>query len=501
MTVGDMGFTNSMYWSLGDAGTVVTGTSVVLLSGSINPHTYYGNDVYLINTFNYPNRLGAAWVNNNIGSAGVLYANYINASGTAVEEFHAVSLPNGQLVNGLHQISKYEYRILCRSSSTRVFTFYTVDVSAGTGTCTAGQSWTFTGSFISNTYTDFPPYTRSGNCIFEYRFTVYNDHEGKVHLYGMYADMENGTFSTPVVMYAVNGMSDWIPGGNEEWEGMEASEYTYSADYSITGDLEVSHDGDDGFLVRLVVQQSTMFKPSFETTHWYIERLKTTTFDWAGFALGEDDRHKTIVQDLTFSPKIFILDDPGWPAAVWPDNGHVDIYPNIFNSFYYYDYFESWRNEVSGTWSMSGSTAYPMTCSYSNMNPVSGYLVTETGSLLTTSTFRYGGGSLYLHNLVSMTESVIAESGYDIKTIFNRLDSVGTNILCWGKRNSDSWFGVLVFDLTRTFQRFIPVVSTFAEDYAKVALISNGFLAVDHTVYYLAGPPVGWQIRNIIEQN
>ena len=115
----------------------------------------------------------------------------------------------------------------------------------------------------------------------------------------------------------------------------------------------------------------------------------------------------------------------------------------------------------------------------------------------------------------STTVTFSAPSGYTIYDIASRLDSLTSNVFCWGKRTSDSYYGLLEYLQDGTFVKFIPItLLPGGTDLTRGFRISENFML--HTtaistsetiyIYYLNNdtyPPVVGQniIAAMIEMN
>ena len=483
------GVTNYPYWNPSDKASAPGNSNVDFGAVSIP----------IFCTFNTGDGIGIAYVEGGYPSTMRLYARYLSADGLTVSESYTVTLPYNNVCVGIKQISKYSFRLLIGDNSSRVWRFYLVNAIVGTYTVESSYTFTRRGAGATGWITEFVENSRSGDYIFGY------DQEDispwGITLYGIVANIGNATFGTLTKM----------------WYFIGSGAIGADTQHGVVGSFTISHDGNNGFLIRLIRLDTWLddLIPNYPRYTWFLTHLKVTLYTWAGFDISEGAGVATVLDEITYSPPEFLFHYSGWPYYRVPSGGTAtlsesDGYTRPHNSFYYYNHIYVNMGGDTFLYEFNADTAYPLSCG--NTSAYSATIgpyyrpLTETGNLLGYCGFEKGSDNyFYLTNYLTHACSLISYTGYDIKTVFNRLDTYSGNILCWAKRVSDGHFGVLEFTEALVFSKFTPIIDTAYEVYGLTALISNGFIVIPQTssawhCYYI-GNFRGNKLRMIIEQN
>ena len=269
--------------------------------------------------------------------------------------------------------------------------------------------------------------------------------------------------------------------------------------HSMIGTITVSHYGQDGFNVRVFVQEGIFTGP----TNWVISEAKLTLCLWDSLTLNDQTGAGTILGDIVSSHAYFGAQRPPSisyvPPIIEQDNASGTT-PH--NSYYWYEYVNGagFTCQDSTQYRFYVSCAAPMTAgpysAYGFTPNIANRPLSETGLQLEYYGFEYqvSGNNLYLVNYSDHSYTQITATGYEVHAVFNRLDHNSHSILCWARRTSDSWYGVIEFTQALAFVQFVPVVATTggnAAGYGMYALISNGFIFVGGAsvcyCYYIDG--------------
>lgn len=495
----NFGFTSSPYYSFGDAAFVSPSAPVV----DVGSYTFSN----IINTACYGPIICIAAVTGQI-----LKVVYINMSGNAVDASYTITLPlaSPAHVVAMKQFSKYEFRILMGTAlsgmyspvNVSTFSFYRINVY--TNTHMLESSYTFPSptayAYIWAVYTDFAEESRSGDYILGYQHIqkIYTpgNYRANGHVYnGIVANIASASFGTLTEMFA--------------------------SDTDCNAFLATSHNGDTGFLLRMAIATEgwhTGLNPAL----YYFSRLKLELFEWTGFTITPASANYVEVYNADFDPELFITYDMYWPSSYKGPRANLSLTSIKANSFYFPTSFSSsllyeLGNQqqylpTSKTFTQGGKTAYPGYCEdpiFIENNTtlpvtVATWIYPETGHSIPYSCFAIEAvtHNCYIVDRISKGFTQLVETGFDIKTVFTKLEQPNHFILCWAKRTADGVFGIMKFTTGGIYIGFIPVADTFyTEAYGAKAYFANGFIVVSNWCYYIGGPGHHNVVQMILEQN
>jgi hypothetical protein len=462
----------------------------------------------IINTACYGPCICIARVSNN-----VLRAVYIDIAGREVVEDYSVTLPldTSAHVAGMKQLSMYDFRILTGVVSSGMYnpvnvsTFYFYRVHVNTNHSVLESSYSFPSptaySYIWEVTTDFDSRSRNGDHIFGYQHIKkvyspgYYRADGHI-LNGIVANIGDASFGTLIEMF--------------------------NSGYACEIALGISHNGDEGFYIRMAVGTMNWTVGFPNPSYFYFYYYKLETFEWTGVDIAPAAVHYTLIHEESFDPYLFITYDAWWPPRYIGPRANANLSGRIANSFYFPALYSSSLRYHLGThqeylptsltYNQSGKSAYPYYCedpifiedNASLPVTVSNWIYMETGHFIT-----YTCGAIeavthncYLVDRISKTFTQLVETGYDIKTIFSKLEQPNHYILCWAKRTADGMFGIMKFTDGGIFLGFVPVATSFyTEAYGAIAYFANGFIVVSNWCYYIGGPGHHNVVQMILEQN
>jgi hypothetical protein len=470
--------------------------------------------------FSNPNDKGVAWTKVAEDYSVELHVIYLSEDELSIAETYEVTIPPANIYcAGIKKISKYEFRVLVRDTANipagsttylSQWDFGVLNVSTSVWVLENTFNFEFAtpGNIFFSHDSGFNENTRSGDFIAGFveeassgYGNMMNNQGGYFHLAGVIANFAEASFGIQKEML----MANYNFAHNGSWWSSPAD--------NIAGGVVASHLGNGGFIVRAAIAIPYGSGPWDRHGTYWLAALGLYKYEWAGFDLSDKTLTPTTVQEITYDPVLTVDVFPGWPSYQSPPSGSggaglTDGFTSPANSFFLYcEYVASYHVEADNHYEViTSQSAYPMSAAaYGTPYPykIDAHILTETGMEMQYMGFEKGHDNrIYLTDYIQHSMIPLIETGYDIKTAFNRLDSDTNNILCWAKRLSDNWYGIAIFSQGGVFQDFIPVSLFSNATYGSWAIIVNGFAFVGTHGYYIGGIPIRInEVEAILEMN
>jgi len=338
-------------------------------------------------------------------------------------------------IYGIKKLSRDVFRVFGISGGTTL-KLYDVDFSDTSYSEIASLAYAAQGGG-TRLHTTISVESRSGD--YHYGLQVEGNTTNST-LYGIKADYINGTISYTSLLY---------DGGSTDWQ--------MTCDIALAGTDNFWHNGESGCNIKITMAKGWYHRHwEFSSWRYYVERMDVTLLTVFGenFSIIEETESNA---SLNYGIGLKV------PAR---DNVVVAVMESTYQSLLKNSYY----NRCCGTANIAGTatvvrkdSAYPYAIDESGTNPpflsAAERSQLETGNELVTYGYCMDGSDHVLVDLTDYSIEIILDvpAGYTLDQVASKLDTVTGSIYVWARRTSDTHYGLLVFDQSGVFIKFIAV--------------------------------------------